>query len=353
MSRETVCQEEELPKLDKREVWLSNAFQAPPDITLEHLGNANYWGYMMQGALPDEELDEFLHLPKTRNFLFVGPWGTGRKTVAAATAGSLGKLNYRFACLTRTDFEGLKPAQVSDYLDGLFEQLTAEAPLCLIFDGVAQWDNRELVCQLLGDHLAVAAIEELPLFAMVIAKEPEEVGEHLLSQLTVCGFAAPTEEERSAFFQQELDEYIPLKVGTTFLDLAKESEGLNYYQLSQLIQLMRLMLKREAMANGSSLRTVREAFVAQTVRMDLPKFRKLVARVRLQKQEAVPRIQYVQASMPAAGEQNATIRYKPGVGYTAEQPRKGTAVGLAGVKTADTMSGFAAALKSYMTELEK
>lgn len=353
MSRETVSPEENLPKLDPCEVWLSNVFQAPPDITLEQLGTANYWGYMMQGALPDEDLDEMLHLPKTRNFLFAGPWGTGKKTVAAAVAGSLGKRGYRFACLTRTDFKGLKPAQVSDYLDGLFDSLTAEAPLCLIFDGVAQWDNRELICQLLGDQLAIAAIEELPVFAMVIARKPEEVGEHLLSQLTVCGFAALTEEERSAFFQQELDEYIPLKVGTTFLDLARESEGLNYYQLNQLIQLMRLMLKREAMAFGSDPRTVREAFVTQTVRMDLTKFRKLAARVRLQKPEPAHKVQYVPVSAPASQEPSSSIRYKAGVGYTAEPVRKGSAVGLAGVKAADTMSDFTNALKNYMQELEK
>ncbi len=354
MSRDADYGEEALPKLDRREVWLSNVLQPAPEDDLENLGSANYWGCVMQGALPDEELDGYLRLGRTRRFLFAGPWATGRKTVAVATAGSLGKLGYRFACLTRMDFAKLKPAQVSDYLDGLFELVTAESPLCLIFDEVTEWDNRELACRLLGDHLAICELEELPLFAMVIAEKPEDVGQYLLSQLTVCGFTPPTEEERSAFFQKELDEFIPLKVGTTSWDLARESEGLNYSQLNSLILQMRLILKREAMASGRSLKTVREAFVAQTVRIDLARFRKLVSRIRPQQPTLAPQIQYVQSqpvSHPA--EPAAAIRYKPGVGYKAEPVKKGTAAGLAELKDAATMGDVSAALRHYVKELEK
>ncbi|MBQ3090720.1 MAG: hypothetical protein IJD21_09215 [Oscillospiraceae bacterium] len=352
----------DLPRLNRREVWLSNVFQDPPPQQLETGEQASYWTRIMAGALPDEDLDEMLEIPAARCYLFCGPLGTGRKTVAVATAGSLGRLGYRFALLTASDFQGLDGETLRDCMEGLFELVRPGEPVCMVLDGVNEWENREQVCRLLAGGFARSKALNLPLFAILVAPDTESVGDTLLSQMTVCGFTPPGEEERTAFYREGIkDNWLSLKQGITALDLAKETEGLNYYQLKQTLYWMRLILKGEAVAAAGSTnpRAVREQLLSKSVRIDTEKFRAIVRRIRQDKPTPAQQIQVVpQPQLTAAAAYQMPPVSMGGVSqqttvYRPANIRPGSAVDFSALKMADTMSQFQSALDQYAKKLDE
>ena len=88
------------------EHWLSEYTARAPGYGLEQLCGRKYWKSIFGACVPDPELDRRFHVSPFQAFCLYGPEGNGKRTLALALAGDLGRAGYSFVRISAEDLRG-------------------------------------------------------------------------------------------------------------------------------------------------------------------------------------------------------------------------------------------------------
>lgn len=279
------------------ELWLTERLQTPPEELLSDLEVETFWVRAMKSLVPTEQLDEVLGIPRANAFLFYGPSGTGRHTLATALAGSLGQLGYKFLHLYGEDFD----ADISGRVKEIARCVSSGMPMVVILEELEGCQSARELSYCLAQLVRLSTRRDLPLVLVVIDGEEPELPDRLLRELQPCRFALPTKDERTAFYQAVIQGVIPIRKGLTARDLANVTEGMNLRQLLQTVRLAQLALKEQTLQQfhgnpGKAADAVQE----RKVSVDLVQMRGIADHVLPpEKEEQAPVVQYVQAPVSA------------------------------------------------------
>lgn len=296
------------------EMWLAERIQTPPDELLSDLEVETFWVRAMKSLVPTDHVDETLGIPRANSFLFFGPSGTGRHTLAMALAGSLGQQEYKFLPLYGEDFD----ADISARVKEIARCVSSGMPLVVVLEELDGCENARELSYCLAQLVRLAARRDYPLVLVVIDGEEPQLPDRLLRELQPCRFALPTKDERTAFYEAVVRGVIPIREGLTARDLANITEGMTLRQLLQTVRLAQLVLKEQTLQqfHGNAEKAV-HALQSKKVFVDLVQMRSIADHVREpEKETAVPAVQYVQAAAPAPVMPAAPVEEKPAAPQT-------------------------------------
>lgn len=282
------------------EVWYTELLQSPPNDSLKKLKMDTYWTRLMKSAIPVPELDGMLGITKSNSFLFCGPAGSGKHSLAKAMAGTLCQLGYSYLHASGEDFN----EDLHQRVQTIFQQISPETPLFFLCENVEQCKDAELLSAGLGQLAQVSKQQNLPFVMIVISLQEEELPDELQRNLYLCRFTAPDLDERTAFYEAALGSRFPLQQGLKPRDLAVASEGLQLRQLVQSLRLMQFGLKEQALVKYKNHFSMAEdAIRSKELAVDMTMFRSIVTHLKTpEKTPAQQPIQIVQtvAAAPVA-----------------------------------------------------
>lgn len=276
------------------EVWLTEQLQSPPKDDLKKLKVDTYWLRLMKSAVPVPELDVMLGISNSNSFLFCGPSGCGKRSLAVAMAGTLCQLGYQYVHVSGRDLD----EDLRHRVQAIFRQIDQDKPMILICEDLESSANMWELGVCLGQMAQVCREQKLPLTMIVIAKSDEDLPDALLRNLYMCRFTLPDLQERTAFYEAALGSKFPLRQGLTPRDLAVASEGLQLRQLVQTLRFMMLSLKELALTEyRSHFAMAAEAIRGKELVVDMPMFRSIVAHIKAPEKAAPSQsvVQVVQA----------------------------------------------------------
>ncbi len=220
--------------------WAAIAERQRPKITLENVEAPAFWQYVLAGCLPNPGVDSMLGINKSNRFCFYGPCGTGKRTLARAFAGSLmERAGFRFLQADGVEFTGMSPQAIRENVHQLFE-VAKKRPGLLMLEHLD-----EIIWRFVMEECRNIP-EDTALYVVVIEEDENLLEEEWKKDLMFCRFGLPTREERVLFFADSANS-MPRALGKpSFEWLADNSEGLNYIQLRNVVSLIRMIMKVEA-----------------------------------------------------------------------------------------------------------
>jgi DNA polymerase III delta prime subunit len=280
------------------EMWCADRV-CVPDTDLSKLKLETYWVRMMKSVLPVPELDSVLGIRQSAAFLYCGPAGTGKRTLAQALAGSLGQQGYTCFQVTGADLN----EDMEQRLVTLLKQVDADHPTILICQELQGCDNPAALASCIAQMIQLCEQQNLPMVFVIIEEDEQAVPVELMRQVLVCRFALPDVDEREAFYSAVLGKRFPLMEGLRAKDLAVAAEGLTLRQLVMTLRFMQRGLKEQALVRFKNRYTMaQDAIRNKELVVDMPMFRGIVAHVKAPEPEKQPPIQIVQtvAAAPAS-----------------------------------------------------
>lgn len=298
-------------------VLLEDYRKETPEYTLEDLYGLEYEKTILRALNPFQEMDEMLVLPYTRLFLFFGPDGYGKHTLAEAYAGELSGLGYEYFAIDGEEL--LEEENAAGILRALFCELFRVTSAKELSDGVPDIEQRR--CYLVIDHLdALCADKEVSaiLARMLKLLDSDDV-EYATKSVVICGISSelsdipnkirahmnglelqlPKQEQRMEYFADELtfeveDEendaeysYIPVEAGVPEVYLAEKTAGFSYGELRKLVMLIKMYYKQAMYqeCEGNFRRVVKNVKASKTlVTQEL--IETMVERLKKEKSEA-------------------------------------------------------------------
>ncbi|MBQ9148103.1 MAG: AAA family ATPase [Oscillospiraceae bacterium] len=277
------------------ESWCDSLFRPVSKLTLNALPVKTPWVRTMKCLIPADELDIALGLPVSNSLLFCGPSGTGKQTLALATAASLAPSGYQLVRITGADFD----TQLRAKFQTLFQRISPENPMVIVAEELDSCTDLQNLGMCLGQMAYVCKIQSLPVILIVIHEDEEELPQELRRNLSVCRFTLPDKDERIAFFESPIARDIPLQNGLSARDLALESDGLQFRQLIQSLRFMKLRVKEKALDKYKKhYDQAAFAIKSREITVNLQDFRDIVHRLKVPAKEAAAPVQVV-SYMPA------------------------------------------------------
>ncbi len=270
-----------------------------PEKTLSKLKLETYWVRMMKSVLPIPELDGVLGIRNSAAFLYCGPAGTGKQTLARALAGSLAEQKYTCYEITGSDLN----EDMEHRLVALMKQVDAAHPVILICQDMGSCRDSAGLGNCLAQMIQLANQQNLPMIFVVIEEKETAVPAELMRQLLVCRFTLPDLDERENFYTAVIGKSFPLQEGLRTRDLAVAADGLSLRQLVMTLRFMQRAIKEQAMMRYKSRYSMaQDAIRSKELVVDMPMFREIVAHVKSPEPEKPQPIQIVQtvAAVPTA-----------------------------------------------------
>jgi len=285
------------------EQWCQEHSAVEPDKNLDKLLVQTYWVRLMKTVVPVPELDGMLGIRASEAFLYCGPVGTGKHTLAMALAGTLREQGYRYYQISGRDLN----EDMECRLETVLRQVDGDHPALLQLENLRSCTEPDALASCLAQMISLCRQAKLPVVFVLIEQDEDAVPAVLLRELLVCRFKLPEITERERFYSSALSKSFPLQMGLDATDLASASDGLDWQQMVLSLQLMVRGLKEQALSRYKNRYALaQDAMRSRELAVDLPMFREIVAKLKRPEKEAPAPIQIVQsvatpASAPIPG----------------------------------------------------
>ena len=223
----------------------------------------NAWWYRMCRAWLPHPVDEPLGLGNVRAFLFAGPEGTGRYTVAQKLCGTMYDRGYSWYDLSGDAFDIWPEDRLEMAVQALFAGRAASDGAdgkglegrAVILRFPEECEKASRLQKAILSALRFCEDLDLPLFLILITRRPSSLSVRLRSRLVTCAFRLPDEEERRRFIRNYFEETgfrLEANGNAAITKERRESlvtatEGFNYYQLRDIPRLAWLTVKQNVL----------------------------------------------------------------------------------------------------------
>ena len=209
------------------EHWLSEYTARAPGYGLEQLCGRKYWKSIFGACVPDPELDRRFHVSPFQAFCLYGPEGNGKRTLALALAGDLGRAGYSFVRISAEDLRGQSETEErqnwSTFLGEIPEAAREAGGICVLVEDFAFSEKPPAFLRMLRGGLRNLREARVPCVFFIAAEEAKERG-ILEKELIFCPIGLPGEGERKEFLEQSLED-IPCGQGFSYKRMAEMTEG--------------------------------------------------------------------------------------------------------------------------------
>lgn len=264
------------------------------EYSLDDLHGLEYEKMMLRASYPFAELDRDLELPNTRLFLFAGPNGYGKHTLAEAYANELSQFGYEFF---KVDGELLiEDGNAVEVLRELFAKLLQITTPDLGRD-IEVVEHRK--CFVLFDHLDVLCADSkaCSLLTKMFALLDSDDLDYCLNHLAIAGITTnlcdipelvrmsmnvfelelPDQEQRMEYFIEMLTveiedvendtthSIIPVEAGVPEVYLAELTQGFTYAELKRFVFLIKMCYKQSmnSLHKGHFRRVVKDVRISK------------------------------------------------------------------------------------------
>lgn len=299
------------------EHWLSEYTARAPGYGLEQLCGRKYWKSIFGACVPDPELDRRFHVSPFQAFCLYGPEGNGKRTLALALAGDLGRAGYSFVRISAEDLRGQSETEErqnwSTFLGEIPEAAREAGGICVLVEDFAFSEKPPSFLRMLRGGLRNLREARVPCVFFIAAEEAKERG-MLEKELIFCPIGLPGEGERKEFLEQSL-EGIPCGQGFSYKRMAEMTEGFNYGKLDQAVSLAALFIKHQInFLFGKDPKTRTEALGQNLAVLEEKSFRQIVEHLRAENSVS-PR-----QAVPSPQEHTAARPVKPYVNTPSDAP---------------------------------
>ncbi|MDO4614374.1 MAG: hypothetical protein Q4B15_01975 [Lachnospiraceae bacterium] len=235
--------------------WLSERKMTSGGLTLEDLSGHSFWRELLLGSVPERAPKEgmlsfadWLRMPGQHSFCLCGESGMGKHTLAGAYAGSMIARGRQAYYLREKD---LLCEDMEDRVATLFSRLVSEGAL-LIQDNITDrdlWERMTLETSYLDAESGV--------FVLFIESDEDILNLDPVSGILYCPLSAPDTDDRIAFFKENENRF-PANRKLTDDKKAELTAGLNYRELTTLVQFIKLSIMQEAVSSYQSVQEARE-----------------------------------------------------------------------------------------------
>ncbi len=240
-------------------------FREDPGITLEAIGGQQYWKEVLLGLVPGKELDDYLGLRKRACICLTGRAGVGKRTLARGFAGSARTRGYAFFRLTDGMLRTVRKEERRALIRGVFAA-AGSSPSVLMLEP----QGKETFWRAAADGISCLPVSA-PIVVVIVEDDPTAVRREGIPDLMVFSVDVPDQESREVFFaaaenrlirgRNSLGEAVP-----TAEQMAFGTEDLTYTELQQVVRMIRLRLKQQALVKcggdaGAALRELEAARV--------------------------------------------------------------------------------------------
>ena len=176
------------------EHWLSEYTARTPGYGLEQLCGRKYWKSIFGACVPDPELDRRFHVSPFQAFCLYGPEGNGKRTLALALAGDLGRAGYSFVRISAEDLRGQSETEErqnwSAFLGEIPEAAREAGGICVLVEDFAFSEKPPAFLRMLRGGLRNLREARVPCVFFIAAEEAKERG-ILEKELIFCPIGLP------------------------------------------------------------------------------------------------------------------------------------------------------------------
>lgn len=263
------------------EGWrIENFYQDTPGGGLEYVSGQEVWKNLFYGCIPNEELEEWLCLPKTWCFLLSGEGGTGKTYLAKGFAAEMGRHGYRFLLLDGMDFVGKSEEETIQRVEKLFRFVSTGESFFILIQGMDRLPGWEASIAF-AKEVEKLKDQDFPVVITALTENQKEIFPALQRVFYICQLLLPDEAARIEYFTSSWsDSFLSGKPKFSVERMAEITEGLNYTQL----ELIRMCATGVMWKQGKRLLKTTEAFRQAVesggLQLSEKRFRQITALVR-------------------------------------------------------------------------
>lgn len=242
------------------------------DQSFENLSGFSYEKTILTSLHSNRRMDDLLIVPNTKLFLFIGPEGYGKHSLANALSNYLYDYDYEYFyvdCEELAD-EGKELAAMHGIFSDIFQYTAAGIDedgrrfrgnkFYVVLDGFDKVCRNNNVCKLLRKSFDCLESDysqyDCECIIAAITEKPEEIPAKIRQYMNVLRLELPGEEDRKTFFEQEftfyLDEeddaengFVPYDSEMGARAMAELTEGLSYAELRKVVLQAKLYYRQQ------------------------------------------------------------------------------------------------------------
>lgn len=263
------------------ESWrVENFYQEISGGSLEYVCGQEVFKNLFYTCIPNQELEEWLRLPKTWCFLLSGENGVGKTYLAKAFAAEMAQYEYHFLVMDGIDLVGKSEQETLERIKKLGQVLLTGEGLFLMLQGLDRLQGLK-ASVMFAKELEKLKTRNYPVVIVALTENQEEIFPVLQKVFYICRLTFPDKDARNEYFKNYWkDSFLVGKPKFNAEQMAEITEGMNYTQL----ELLRMCVMGVMWQQGSRiLKTSSEfkkAVKSGKLRISEKRFRQIAASVR-------------------------------------------------------------------------